>query len=228
MRIEVGNGFPVIANAVKTACSPGAIATLTGKWLGPDDPVADVSGNSTELRGVRVTVNGELVPLVFAGKTRASFLCPAGQAGAALEVVLATPVGTSAPVSLKMQAANPVLLSVDDSPQGLVFHTGSAQLATARDVRSAGHPAQPGDSLSVRTTGVDPKLPLSLKIGGEYAVVTAIAPAGDEPGVWVIQATVPIASAIGDAVPVQIETVSPRGRQLQSNSVTIAVERSRR
>jgi uncharacterized protein (TIGR03437 family) len=122
-----------------------------------------------------------------------------------------------------LQAVNPVLLAAEDSSQGLIFHSDTTELATVRDVRSAGQPAQPGDSLAIRATGLGSGNPGLVKIGGVYAEVLSIARSTDAAGVWEIRVTVPSSLELGDAVPVQLEIPSAQG-QLVSNTVTIAVE----
>jgi len=226
VHFEVDAGAPAISNAAKFACSPGAIGTLSGKWLGPDSPAADASGSSTELEGTSVRVNGTAAPLLFAGKTRAAFLCPAGQPGEALQIVLETPAGAAQTLQTSMQAASPMLLSVEDGEQGMIFRAGTAELATVRDAKGAGKPAQPGDTLAIRATGLGNGNVVSVKIGGTSADVLSIAP-GDQAGLWEVLATIPSAPQLGDAVPVQLEVTSPDGKQLQSNSVAIAIEAAR-
>jgi uncharacterized protein (TIGR03437 family) len=227
VHVEVGDGMPSIASPSEAICSSGAIASLSGKWLGPDDAAADPSGNSTELGGTAVRVNGSRVPLLYAGKTQASFLCPAGTPGDALKIELETPSGVSTAVKTTAQAATPFLLSVENSNQGLIFFADTTQLATVRDIRGAGQPAQPGDSLSIRATGLGTDLPVSVKIGDADAKVLSIAPAGDAAGVWNIRVTVPSTPNFGGAVPVKLEMASQEGRHITSNSVIVAIEPAR-
>jgi uncharacterized protein (TIGR03437 family) len=226
VHFEVDAGAPAISNAAKFACSPGAMGTLSGKWLGPDSPAADASGSSTELGGTSVRVNGTAAPLLFAGKTRAAFLCPAGQPGDALQIVLETPAGATQTLQTTMQAASPMLLAVEDGEQGMIFRAGTAELATVRDAKGAGQPAQPSDTLAIRATGLGNGNAVSVKIGGTSADVLSIAP-GDQAGLWEVLASIPSAAQLGDAVPVQLEVTSPDGKQLQSNSVAIAIEAAR-
>ena len=224
VHIDVDAGIPSISNASKFGCSPSAVANLSGKWLGPDEPAADPSGNSTELGGTTVRVNGTLVPLLYAGKTQASFLCPAGAPGDALQIVLETPSGATTAFNTTTQAATPFLLSAGSGKQGLIFVADTTELATVRDVRGAGQPAQPGDSLSIRATGLGENLPVSVKIGDAYAQVLSIAPVENAAGVWNIRVAVPAAPNFGDAIPVQLEMASSDGRPITSNSVMMAIE----
>ena len=227
VHFQVGDQLPVVANASQISCSPGSMATLSGQWLGPNEPAADFTGASTTLAGTSVRVNGNAVPVLFADKTHAAFLCPSGLPGDALQVALETPAGAAAAFSTTMAAAAPGLLSTSDSQQGLAFHSGTAQLATAQDARTLGAPAQPGDSLTLLATGLDASLPTFVSIGGVPAEVSAIVPSPNQAGVWSVQVKVPSAASTGDAVPVQLTVASPNGRQLSSNTVTIAVESAR-
>ena len=224
VHLEVDAGLAVIDNASGFACSPGAIGTLTGKWLGPDEPVADASGSSTELASIRVRVNGAPVPVLYAGQTQISFVCPRGTAGDALQIAVDTAAGSTETLQTTMLAANPMLLSAGNGSQGQISLNGTTQLATVRDVRGAGLPAQPGDVLSIRATGLGDSLPVTVKIGGAPARVLSIVPAADAAGVWEIQAALPAAPDFGDKVPVQLEMATPDGSPLQSNIVTMAIE----
>jgi uncharacterized protein (TIGR03437 family) len=223
VQFVVDAGVPLIDKNSLRACSPGAIATITGKWLGPNDPVIDNSGSSLQIGGTSVRVNGALVPVLHAHKTRVSFVCPAGQPGDKLLILAETSSGSTELLHTIMRAANPVLLTADDSSQGLIFHSDTSQMAMVRDVRSAGQPAQPGDSLTIRATGFGNGNSSLVKIGGVYAEILSVGPSIDEAGIWEIRVTVPSALELGDTVPVQLEIPSPEG-QLVSNTVTIAVE----
>ena len=226
--IEVGSGVPTIRNQSQFACTPGAVGALSGKWLGPDDSVADPTGRSSELSGTSIRVNGNLVPILSASKTYASFVCPSGNLGDILRIELQTPAGAAETFQTIMRPANPTLLSIPDSSQGMIFRAGTNELASVRDVKATGQPAQPGDALAIRATGLGENLPLFVKIGGGYADVLSIAPVPDQAGIWEIQVMVPSASDFGDAVPVQLEIVSSDGRQLRSNTVNVAIEQARR
>jgi uncharacterized protein (TIGR03437 family) len=63
-----------------------------------------------------------------------------------------------------------------------------------------------------------------VKLGGVDAQVQSVVPAPDAAGVLLINVRIPAAAPTGDAVPVQIEVLSPTGRRLTSNTVTLAIE----
>jgi uncharacterized protein (TIGR03437 family) len=184
----------------------------------------DFTGNSTELAGTRVLVNGALVPVLSAGKAKASFQCPSGLPGDPLHVVVETPSGITEAVNATMRFASPALLTDENSTQGMIFHSETTELSTVRDVRNAGRPAQPGDLLTIRATGLGTGLPVFVKIGDAYAQVQSISRSADSAGVWDVRVIVPSGVELGDAVPVRIELASPNGLQLDSNVVTIAIE----
>ena len=228
VHVDVDSGVPAISNASQFACSPGAIATLTGKWLGPDSSAADPSGSSTELGGSKVWVNGASVPVLLADKSNLSFLCPDGRPGEALKVVLQTSSGDMASIESTMRYVSPTLLIAEEgNAVGLVFHAGAAQLATVRDVKGLGQPAQPGDTIAIRATGLGKGIPVFVKVGGAYVNVLSTAPT-DQPGISQLLVRVPESSEVGDRVPVQIEVASPDGQTLRSNTVVIAIEPTRR
>jgi uncharacterized protein (TIGR03437 family) len=224
VHLEVGSGAPMIDSTQQLMCSPGALGSLHGRWMGPVDPAAASAGHSVELDGTRVKVNGAFVPVLGVSQTQATFLCPSGAEGDPLQVVLETPFGATEPITGSMQVATPVLLSTADGSQGWISFSGTSALATVRDARTAGQPAQPGDLLSLRASGFDDNLPFLVKIGEVYAEILSSMPDPDTAGVRVIQVKLPPATAFGNSVPVQLEVTLPDGRRMTSNTVTIAAE----
>ena len=164
IHIEVGPGLPIISAVVNAAtgsrdaaCSPGSIASLRGNWLSSGPPVADVSGKSINLAGTRVNVNGNPAPVLYADLTRVDFLCPQGAVGTPASIVVETAIGSSDVGDNHYERLPPGIFSLDGSGlgQGLVSFPGTPALAAARDFTDAGQPAQPGDYLSIRATGLD-------------------------------------------------------------------------
>jgi uncharacterized protein (TIGR03437 family) len=224
VHLEVGSGAPVIDTPQQLVCSSGAIARISGRWLGPVDPTAAPAGTFMELVGTRVKVNGAYTPVLYTSQTQVAFLCPSGAGGDTLQAVLETPSGATEPISGSIQVATPILLSTGDGSQGWISFSGTSDLATVRDVRTAGQPAQPGDLLSLRASGIDNNLPFLVKIGEVYAEIQSSMPDPDTAGVRVIQIKLPPATAFGNSVPVQLELTLPDGHQVTSNTVTIAAE----
>jgi uncharacterized protein (TIGR03437 family) len=226
LRITVDGGIPA-AGSRAVVCSPGGIASIDGRWLGPNDPAADASGASQELGGTSVRVEGVAVPVLYADQGRVSFLCPAGQPGDSLDIAVQTPSGTVV-ASGTMQYASPALLSLEGSDQGLIYDSATAELAAVQDVRSSGQPAEAGDRVIIRATGLGNGLRPEVKIGGIGAQVESVKASTEAAGVWDVEVVVPAGSGAGDRVPVQMEMVTPDGRQLQSNTVSVAIDSTRR
>ena len=228
--IDVGTGRPALDPSQTLACSPGAIAHLTGKWLAPSgSALSDPSGAATQLGGVQVQINGASVPVLAASSTQVSFLCPATDPGTPLSVVVETNAGSTAPLSARMQSASPAIVSLDGSGhgQGLISFAGSQDLAMARNFQVPAHPAQPGDSILLWTTGLGAAPEASavvVHIGGLEVPVDAIQPVAGYAGLSTIQLHVPAAAATGQATPMQAVITAPNGTLFSSNTVTAAVE----
>jgi uncharacterized protein (TIGR03437 family) len=249
LAIVVDSGKPVItgiqnaASMAQPACSPGSVASLTGRWLASNDtPVSDLSGTVTELGGTQVKVNGEYVPVVYASATRVDFVCPETDPGTPLTVSAENEAGVADPVSTTMYQTAPGLYSVDGTGtgQGLITLAGTSLLATSRTYLALGQPAEPGDSITIRATGIavlNGALP-TVKIGDAFAQVQAVQAVPGVAGVYEITAEVPWGIPEGDAVSVVV-VVSPdpslvrrgppqargiRNLQVKSNQTTIAVE----
>jgi len=228
--ITVGSGRPVLAPASKLACSPGAIATLTGNWLSlADQDLSDPTGASRQLGGTTVHINAELASVLYATPTRVDFQCPSTAAGAGLAVTLETDAGVTAPLQTTMLEANPVLLLAQGSTQdqGQITLSGADALASTRDSGASGQPAQIDDVISIRATGLGTApnaASISVQVGGVDAQVQSVVPAPDAAGVFLINVRIPAAAPAGNAVPVQLEMISATGRHLASSPVTLAIE----
>jgi uncharacterized protein (TIGR03437 family) len=229
--ITVSSGKPVIARSTNVACSPDSIATLHGNWLSlADEDLSDPTGSSGRLGGTAVHVNGDLAAVLFASPARVDFQCPNTPAGAGLDISVETSAGATTPIHTTMLEANPVLLRARSSSpdQGQITLSGSDRLATTRDSYAGGEPAQIDDVVSLRATGLfaadRAAGAILVKLGGVDAQVQSVVPAPDAAGVLLINVRIPAAAPTGDAVPVQIEVLSPTGRRLTSNTVTLAIE----
>jgi uncharacterized protein (TIGR03437 family) len=235
VRIDVGSGKPVIravvnaaTNSPDAACSPGSVARLLGKWLLSDTRVADPSGHSVKLAGTHVNVNGTPAPVLYADSTRVDFLCPQIRTGTVLEAVVETEAGRSEVVKTVMQQLSPGIFSLDGSGhgQGLVSLRGAPELAAVRDFTNAGQPAQPGDYLSIRATGLrldEPSAGMPLvKIGGIPVQVNAVDKVVGFAGVFDIRVQLPEGAPTGPDVPLTLEF--PGQDNGVSNTVSIAIE----
>jgi uncharacterized protein (TIGR03437 family) len=220
----------VVRNRTATiSCTPGSVASLIGRWLSAGtQPIAAPTGSSAELAGTQVIVNGYPVPLVYASATRVDFVCPAAIAGGELEISAQIEGAASNAIDANQQATLG-LYSVDGlgHGQGMVTLSGTSLLATPRSYLNNGQPAEPGDTISILSTGAglggNPSL-LGLSIGGISATVNHVQAMPGMAGIYRIDVTVPAAAAPGDAVPVVVRVAEPSGTTITSNAVTIAIE----
>jgi uncharacterized protein (TIGR03437 family) len=252
LTMVVDSGIPVItgiqnaASLTQPACSPGSAASMTGRWLASSvEPVSDRSGAVTNLAGTQVKVNGEYASVVYASATRVDFVCPGTDAGTALTVSAENGAGVTDPQSTTMYQTAPGLYSVDGTGagQGLIMLSGTSLLAASRDYLALGQPAQPGNSITIRATGIgalNGALP-TVTIGDVNAQVQSVQAVSGVAGVYDITAEVPLSTQEGDAVPVVVilppdeslqrlgaqQAAGARGFGRQSNQTTIAVERQR-
>jgi uncharacterized protein (TIGR03437 family) len=253
LTITVDSGKPIItdvhnaASGQSRACSPGSLASLSGRWLASSGPpVADPSGASMELGGTQVKINGEYVPVVYASTNRIDFVCPQTNPGTYLTVSAETEAGTAGPVSTMMYQETPGLYSLDGSGtgQGMVTLAGTSLLATGRTYLAQGQPAEPGDSIAIRATGIGTSDSLwpTVKIGGIWAQVESLQAVPGTVGVYEITVEAPVGLQEGSAIPVVVsfpaaeplraeplrrtDIQSARETGCLSNTVTIAVEPS--
>jgi uncharacterized protein (TIGR03437 family) len=220
------------SQATDAACSPGSIASLSGRWLSTANPaVADGTGSSTQLGGAQVNVNGTYAPLLFASTTRLDFVCPAVDPGTVLSISVENAAGITDPVQTTVQPIAPSVFSADGTGkgQGMVALSGTSLLATPRTYLNAGQPAEPGDSITIFTTGVGPAgglLP-QIKIGDLSVTADSVQAVPGMAGVIQILATVPAGLPVGDALPLVVQVTAPDGTVIQTNTVTVAIENAR-
>jgi len=230
--IDVDSGAPVLSASEEVTCSPGAIASLAGKWLAESGTtLSDSSGKALDLGGTKVRINGQSIPVLFASPTRVSFLCPALAPGTQLSIAVENASALSEALSATMQTASPAILSLDGSgrDQGLIFFAGGNDMVVERTPRIQGRPAQAGDQILIWGTGLGPALDastgtLSVKLGEVNAEVLAVRAVPGYPGMYAVRVRVPEGLMSGDAAPVQLQVATPDGKQFNSNSVTLAVE----
>jgi uncharacterized protein (TIGR03437 family) len=231
MRVEVGSGKPAadtLGNAATPgrgpACSPGALASISGKWL---------TRSATDVGGTSVKVNGQEVPVLYSSPRRIDFQCPAVQPGTALEVLVENPAGAAVPLKALVQTLTPGIFSLDRSGerQGLVTIGETANLAMQRNAKTTGQPAQPGDTLVIWMTGLglEPERHgMFVKIGDMLAEVERVREAPGSPGLQQVEMLVPQGVVFGNEVPISVQMLRPGGQWLESNTVTIAIEAVRR
>ncbi len=229
---DVPAKMPNPSQPAPMSCSPGSVASLIGRWLASGtQPASDATGNSTQLAGAEVMVNGNLAPVVYASATRVDFVCPAAVSGGVLEIS-AVIDGTVSNVVHADQQATLGLYSADGSGQGqgMVTLAGTSLLATPRSYLNNGQPAEPGDTISILATGagLETSPPqVEVSIGGVSTTASQIQAMPGMAGVYQMNVTVPASVFPGDAIPVILKATDSNGNAIASNTVTIAVEAAR-
>jgi uncharacterized protein (TIGR03437 family) len=156
MLIAVGSGKPFISGVRNAAgqesadCSPEAPATLTRSWLSAGQATAsDRGGDSTELAGARVIVNGKAASMLAVSPERIDFLCPEQQPGTRLSISVENEAGDAPALETIMQPPAPAILTREHSGrgQGLVMFSGTSLLAASRAYEGL---------LTIMATGIDP------------------------------------------------------------------------
>ena len=226
------------------ACSPGGLVTLEGS--GFTDQNAQQAASfplPTSLAGIRVTVNGEAMPLLFASSAQINFQCPALPEGSALEIAvegLSGPV--AAPIRATMQAAAPDVFSLGQTSQGVVQIAGTNQLAMEPTGGIPSRPVHPGESMTIFASGLgetqDPvsvgvpapldrpvlsKNNVSVVFDNTETVLGVSSLVPGTVGVFQINVQTPLDARTGSAIPMSVRVTLPDGRVVESNAVTIAI-----
>jgi uncharacterized protein (TIGR03437 family) len=132
-----------------------------------------------------------------------------------------------------MVEASPTILSLDDSSegQGLISFSGTNDLVMERNFRVPSHPGQPGDRISILTTGLgsagdSSPGTMSVHFGDVSVGVESIETVSGHAGIFVVQVQVPAAIAFGK-VPVRLEMTTADGRQFTSKTAMAVFEAAR-
>ncbi len=170
------------------ACSPGAIATVTGTGFTNQTPQA-ATGSSwpLQLSGVHLNVNDQPVPLLYASGTLIHFQCPALAPGTDLRIVVKSDTGQSlGAISTVMQVATPGVYVLNDAHQGAVLIAGTDLVASTGSSGPPGRAARKGEYISIYADGLGP--------------LNEVLPPGEPaPLDRLIRATVPVTVVIGDS-----------------------------
>jgi uncharacterized protein (TIGR03437 family) len=178
-----------------------------------------------ELGGAGVMVNGNAAPVLAVSPERIDFLCPKEQPGTKLSISLENEAGSAPAIETVMQPPTPGILARDHSGsgQGMVTFSGTSLLAASRTYESIGQPAQAGDLLTIKATGIDPTAaPPLVRIGDMVVSARSASPIPGQAGVFGVEILVPPGIPEGDSVPLTI-LGSSQGTS-SSNTVTIAIE----
>jgi uncharacterized protein (TIGR03437 family) len=231
--VEVESGQPVVTRIVngashspQGACSPGAVATIEGRWLTGGPAVTDASGASQELAGTKVWANGTAVAILSASATQVSIVCPDTVPGSELQMVVQTDHGVAGPVQTTVAYATPGIFTVDGTGagQGLALLPASAGVATIRNRQAIGQPAAEGDRLIVYATGIERLANVSVQIGGVQVTPVSIDAVPNRPGLFQVALIVPDAAREDGDFALSLAGDAPDGTSWRSNIVTLALE----
>jgi uncharacterized protein (TIGR03437 family) len=223
VHIQVGSSRPVLSGlrngvgrGAPAACSPGALATLTGTSFGNDssDPA-------------RVLVNGSEASVVRAFAEQVDFVCPMLSAGTPMGIAVQVGNQVSDEIRTVMQQTSPGLLSVDGSGSGQGVVTHARGLSALPRFEREGMPAVAGEPITLFATGIScddtsgNSKPL-VYLGHDYQPITLLRPSV-LPGVCEVHTIVPNGVS-GTQVHVAIEAIREDGTSVKSNTILIAIE----
>ena len=218
----VNSGGVVNAASFTAPVAPGSLISIYGVNLAPGTAVAPSLPLPTALNGTTVSINGIAAPLLFvsAGQINAQVPFEVQPGSATLQIQAGTLQG--APVTFKVQAIAPGVLSV-------------VQNAADGTVNSPQAPVQPGQYVTVYVTGqgtVDPSVPtgaaapagpfalplavVQAQIGGQDATVTFAGLAPELAGLMQVNLLLP-------AVPPGDQPLVVTVGGVPSNTVTVSV-----
>jgi len=232
--VQVDSGEPMVTDIVnaasrsrEAACSPGAIATIEGRWLTDGAAVADATGSSMELAGTKVWANGATVPILAASGTAINILCPNSLPGSEIQLVVETHHGTAKPINTTARSAAPGIFSLDGSGtgQGWVTRegTGTNSVAMVRNYRVPAQPAMPGDRLLIYATGIGQLTNVFVQIGESKVPTAVIKPVPNRPGLYQVVVSMPNIVTQKDKLPLSLFGDTPEG-SISTNLVSIALE----
>jgi uncharacterized protein (TIGR03437 family) len=230
--VQVDSGEPVLTGIVNAAsrsrevvCSPGAIATVTGRWLIGGSEASDPSGSSRELAGTRVWANGIAIPILSASATELDLLCPDSVPGSELKFVIQTDHGVAGPLQTTARSAAPGIFSLD----GLGVGQAGASVedtntwAMVRNYRHPGTPAISGDQMVFFATGIDRLTNILVQIGEFQVTPVAVSAVAGRAGLYQVVFKVPAVMRTGSAS-LSLSGTSPEGVYLSTNVLSVALE----
>jgi trimeric autotransporter adhesin len=230
--VQVDSGEPVLTGLINAAsrsrelvCSPGAIATITGRWLTTGAVSSDPSGSSSELSGTKVFVNGVTTPILSASATELNLLCPDFVTGSELQFVLQTDHGTAGPLKTTVRSAAPGIFSLDGLGSGQAWASveNSGAWATVRNRTHPGTPATTGDRMLFYATGIDRLTDISVQIGDSLLKPVSVTAVAGHAGMHQVVLNVPDVLSNED-VSLLLSGTNPEGVYLSSNVLSVALE----
>jgi len=223
--IEVGPDAPVLSELVNSAtgqagsaCVPGGMATLLGKWLSGEE-------GSSAIASSRLRINGADAIVLNISTRSVDFLCPRVQPGTALEIVMETPLGISNGIHTVVQEAAPGVFMRTRSSRSpvLMQFYGRPELVGIPTYFEGAQVALPGDALSLWASGI----PCARKDQKLWIRIGAIRVAADAAAEWrgtcKVDFTLPSTLVSGESVPLTLEVMGSDGRIFSSNTAGIAV-----
>jgi uncharacterized protein (TIGR03437 family) len=178
------------------------------------------------LGDTRVLVNGVYAALLSASPGQVEFICPALPARTPLDIAVETPSGRSNSLPTVMEESAPAIFTVDGSPQGpaLAVHTSSGDLAALPDFRLHASPAEPGERISVRATGIECTISsqLWMNLGGQPVAVDSAQPVPQMAGICELAFRIP-ENVSSDSVSLVMQTLRSDAVNSSSNRTTLAL-----
>jgi uncharacterized protein (TIGR03437 family) len=234
------------------SCSVNALATILGSGFTVREPQqATTMPWPTEIAGVRVWGDGQLLPLLYVSDTMIHFQClnwkPGQTVALTVEIIEESTAGsalpaTLGPINVTVAAATPSIYTLGGA-QGAILIAGT-NLVAAPAGDPAGRPASIGEYLEIFTNGLGPmsellpagtaapadrlilaRATIRVVLGAAQRRVTPSF-AGLIPGsVAFFQVNAPLEAGVetGPTVPVHLELTLEDGTVIVSNTVTVAI-----
>ncbi len=152
-RPAVAAGGVVNAASYRSELAPGTLASVFGANLAAGIRYAAPFPWPRSVAGIEVRLNGSPVPLLLLSDRQLNFLVPLETPEGEAELVVATPLGVSEPVKIRLAATAPGIFA--DPATGL----GAILVAPAGEPERrsiAERPAAAGDYLEIYATGLGP------------------------------------------------------------------------
>jgi uncharacterized protein (TIGR03437 family) len=222
-------GRPVVlANGIGNAASftpgitPGSLATIFGTSM-----AAGITAQASNfplpysVGGVEVLVNNAPAQVIYASDGQINFLVPADLSGSTADIMVVNPASSSISYKVNVLSVSPGIFFDGTSGNGAVLISGTTQ--TTFD-----HPAGPGDTLEIYSTGLGPTVAAGslqttiavpqVLIGGLPATVLFSGLSPQFPGLYQINASVP------QGVPSGVQKLSVAIGGAKSNEVKIRLQ----
>jgi uncharacterized protein (TIGR03437 family) len=148
------------------AIAAGGFASIFGGSLAAGEVAQPATSNfPTTLANVLVTVNGILARLSYVSDGLINFVVPGNISPGPAQLLVQTPLGISAPVTIQIAAHGPGVFFIPPTNAGAVLIAGPYILTQQQ-------PAKAGDYLAIFCTGLGANPVASVTIGGVPVPVT--------------------------------------------------------